>query len=194
SQVGGDWYDVIELGNDKVGLVVGDVVGHGISAAAAMAQLRVGLRAYALTGQGPAETLAAVNRLAVTLHPGTMATLLYAEFDVDSGELRVADAGHPAPLIVPGEGEPFYLEVVHAAPIGVGPDLLCDEAVHVVREGSTLLFFTDGLIERRDAALDDGLERLRTTVAAAEGADLDALCDRVLKGLDVERTTDDVAL
>jgi anti-sigma regulatory factor (Ser/Thr protein kinase) len=193
SQLGGDWYDVIELGGDKLGLAVGDVVGHGISAAAAMAQLRVGLRAYALGRRGPSATVRDVNRMAIDLHPGTMATLLYAEFDVGSGELRVADAGHPAPLLVPNDGDPFYLEVGHAAPIGVTPDLNCQESVHTLPEGSTLLLFTDGLVERRNGTLDGGLERLRRA-SAVNGEDLDGLCDRILEGLDVGQAMDDVAL
>jgi integral membrane sensor domain MASE1/anti-sigma regulatory factor (Ser/Thr protein kinase) len=193
SQLGGDWYDVIELGGDKLGLAVGDVVGHGISAAAAMAQLRVGLRAYALARRGPSATVRDVNRMAIDLHPGTMATLLYAEFDVGSRELRVADAGHPAPLLVPNDGDPFYLEVGHAAPIGVTADLHCQESVHTLPEGSTLLLFTDGLVERRNWTLDGGLERLRRA-SAVNGQDLDGLCDRILNRLDVGQAMDDVAL
>src|SRR2546423_4096853 len=131
--------------------------------------------------------------MAIDLHPGTMATLLYAEFDVGSRELRVADAGHPAPLLVPNDGDPFYLEVGHAAPIGVTADLHCQESVHTLPEGSTLLLFTDGLIERRNWTLDGGLERLRRA-SAVNGQDLDGLCDRILKRLDVGQALDDVAL
>src|SRR5205085_7143952 len=126
-------------------------------------------------------------------HPGTMATLLYAEFDAGSGQLRMADAGHPAPLLVPRDGEPFFLETAHAAPVGVGSNLECNESVHTISEGSTLLSFTDGLVERRHSSLDDGFERLRR-VSAGNGDDLDALCDRILDGLGAREAMDDVAI
>ncbi len=191
SEVAGDWYDVIPLAEDKLGLVVGDVVGHGLAAAAAMAQLRIGLRTYALAHRGPAATVSELNRMAAELYPGTMATLLYAEYDPGRAELRIANAGHPPPLLI-SANEARYLEAAQAPPIGVSAELECEETVHTIPYDSTLIMFTDGLVERRGRDIDEGLETLRR-VSASNGVALEKLCDRITTGLCVEGAGDDVA-
>lgn len=195
ADIGGDWYDVITFTDDKVGLVVGDVEGHGIATTAAMVQLRTMVRAYSLGREGPAATLAAVNSMAFDLHRDTIATLLYAEFDPGPGELVVASAGHIPPVLIPSDGAARLLEVDPAVPIGVWRDLDCTETLHLVPEGSTLVMFTDGLVESREHALDVGIERvLRVASELATTASLDDLNARIMSGLGVEGAIDDVAL
>ena len=190
--VGGDWYDVIRFSDDRLGVVVGDVAGHGIASAAAMAQLRTGLRAHALMRGGPAAALLAVNRLSLELHPGTLATVLYAEFDPNRGELRMANAGHPRPLLISPTGEGTYLDGGRMLPIGVTEDLEPREITVPLAEGSTLLLFTDGLVERRLESIDVSLERLRRAASEHRGG-LDEFCDHVIAATAIDGS-DDVAL
>jgi integral membrane sensor domain MASE1/anti-sigma regulatory factor (Ser/Thr protein kinase) len=195
SRIAGDWYDVIPLAGDKLGLVIADVAGHGIAAAAAMAQLRVGVRAYARAGSGPSATLRAVNEMAMDLHPGTLTTLLYGEYDPEQQHVRFANAGHPPPVLATRDGTARLLDVQPAVPLGIGPLDECEEAVHTLREGETLVFFTDGLIERRGLSLEVGLETLRSLAASGAAADdLDEMCDTIVSGIDARQTDDDVAL
>lgn len=160
-EAGGDWYDAFEIVGGTVGLVVGDVVGRGIDAAATMGQLRSAVRALASTGLGPARLLEALDRYAHRHGVGQMATLIYAELDL-SGELRYSCAGHPPPLVLaPGEA-PRYLWEGRSLPVDVGnasgrprPQATCTLA-----PGSTLVLYTDGLVERRDRPLERGMDEL----------------------------------
>jgi serine phosphatase RsbU (regulator of sigma subunit) len=197
--VGGDWYDIMRFSDGTLGLVIGDVVGHGVDAAAAMAQLRAGVRAYSLARTDPARTLAAVNRMSADLHPGMVATLLYAELDPRSGRLQFASAGHLPPLLADRTGRAEYLEGGLGVPIGVADDFETDVVTHCVEPGSTLVLFTDGICERRGEAMDDSLDRFRqlvTRVAAppAQRVDADAICAGIVAGADVGQAVDDVAL
>ena len=120
TEVGGDWYDVLTLPDGKLGVVMGDVVGRGIRAAAVMGQLRSALRAYAVEGLRPAELLDRLNALFVGLNlSDQMATVIYGIFDVDTGTLCVANAGHPPPLLVSASGEGRPLDDVSGVPLGV---------------------------------------------------------------------------
>ncbi len=192
TEVGGDWYDVIPLPRGRLGLVIGDVAGHGIPAAAAMGQIRMALRAYALDELAPAEAMRRLNQLLLELQPGVMSTVLYAQFDVDLCELRFANAGHPPPLLLSTEAV-AYLDEGLAPPIGVSPHIAFDEGVYAVPAGSTLLLYTDGLVEERGRAIDLGLEDLRR-VSLEEPGDLESLCDHVLQSLVSDTLADDVAL
>jgi anti-sigma regulatory factor (Ser/Thr protein kinase) len=158
-----------------------------------MTQLRMGLRAYALNSLGPAATLAHVNRMSIDLQLDAMATLLYAELDLETHELRVANAGHPPPVLVVPQGAAAFLDAPPSPPIGVWPDLNLGETVHALPEDSTLILFTDGLVERRDAPIDEGLDAL-LRVTSEPVADLEDLCARITAGVDVRRAVDDVAL
>lgn len=193
-EVGGDWYDFIPLPDGRLGLAIGDVAGHGIGAAASMGQLRMALRAYALEDVSPAEALVRLNNLLIELQPGAMATLVYGQLDPETGAVRIARAGHPPPLVVRPDGAAELIEGGLAPPLGVVPLQAYAEATFDLATGSTLLLYTDGLIERRGEAVDDGLSRLQRVVADAP-ADLDAACDhiveRLLSGMDV---SDDTAL
>jgi anti-sigma regulatory factor (Ser/Thr protein kinase)/putative methionine-R-sulfoxide reductase with GAF domain len=176
-EVGGDWYDVIDLPGAKVGLAIGDVAGHGLRAAALMGQLRTGLRAYALEGHPPGETLKRLDRLLQTIAGRGMATAAYAVLDPATGTLRYASAGHPPPVIVRGGTEASLLGISTAPPLGTLPFATYSEVEIMLEPGDTILLYTDGLIERRSEPLTDGLERLR--VLASTPASADQLCQRV---------------
>jgi anti-sigma regulatory factor (Ser/Thr protein kinase) len=194
TQVGGDWYDVMALPGGRVGLVMGDVVGHDLRAASSMGQLRNALRACAAEGAAPAEVLERLNRLCVTQDLGEMATIVYAVLDPVTGVVELANAGHCPPLLVTAD-ETRLLEAVACPPVGVVREAQFTSTTHALPAGSLLLLYTDGLVERRDTPVDDGLTRLQRLVAVRPDADLEAVCDEVLDGMlrDVP-PDDDVAL
>jgi anti-sigma regulatory factor (Ser/Thr protein kinase) len=193
ADVGGDWYDVMPLPLGRVGLVVGDVVGHGIAAAAAMAQLRMALRTYASMDTPPAEVLDRLNHLTADLHPDLLATLLFAAYDPSSGEVRFASAGHPPPLVLTKDGLAEFVAGGLGPPAGVSSYVEYVEATFRIETGGALFLYTDGLVERRDAWLDDRLEALR--LLAARGVpDLEAACQHMIDNLLSDGVADDVAL
>lgn len=192
-EVGGDWYDVIELDRGRVGIAIGDVAGHGVRAAALMGQLRTGLRAYALDGPDPGAVLERVNRLLQTMRGRGMATAAYGVFDLETSELCIANSGHPPPLIVPASSEPHYLDVEPGPPLGTLPNPEYGETTVRLSAEETVLLYTDGLIEVRGESLQDGLERLVATARGAKSAD--ALCQQVIQALvPSEGASDDVAV
>jgi GAF domain-containing protein/anti-sigma regulatory factor (Ser/Thr protein kinase) len=180
--VGGDWYDLIPLAGGRVGVVMGDVVGHGIGAASLMGQLRSGLRAYALEGDTPARVLQRLDRLIRSLHPEGMATLLYLVYDRTGGTARFASAGHPPPLLLEPTGDAHYLEEGVSVPLGVLRTASFSERSVTLEAGSTLVMYTDGVVERRGESLDHGLGLLRSA-AMARPDGVDGLCDHVLRTL-----------
>jgi serine phosphatase RsbU (regulator of sigma subunit)/CheY-like chemotaxis protein len=189
AEVGGDFYEVFAL-DDHVAIAIGDVVGHSLEAAAVMAQLRNGIRSYALEGHGPVGILRRLNKLLLKFHPGVTATVCYALYDRRSGRCRVGNAGHLPALVVAPEG-PYYLPT--GGPLlGVDVDLT-REYEFTLEPGNVLLLFTDGLVERRGEAIDAGLERLADVTRNAAGG-LDALCDRLLREAGPVTVIDDIAL
>lgn len=193
-QVGGDWYDVIPLPGGLVGLAIGDVAGHGLQAAATMGQLRMALRAYALQDPSPVGVMSGLHRLVSQLPMPEMVTLMYLVFDPATRTLRFANAGHPPALVV-GAGTGTYLEHGLAPPVGVTVDGLYTEASQELAAGTTLLLYTDGLVERRGVSIQDGLDRLSLFAAASSTSDLEGFCDDVLSSLlDQGQVADDVAL
>jgi anti-sigma regulatory factor (Ser/Thr protein kinase)/putative methionine-R-sulfoxide reductase with GAF domain len=192
-EVGGDWYDVIDLHRGAIGIAIGDVVGHGARAAALMGQLRTAVRAYAVEGMEPARVLERVNRLLQTIRVRGMATAAYALFDSETARLRIASAGHPRPLLVPAAGDPHFIRVEPGPPLGVvrHPEYT-DTTVTLAGEEMVLLY-TDGLVEVRGEPMQMGFDRL---VAAARGAtSAEGLCGRLSGALvSPEGTDDDVAL
>ncbi len=193
-QVGGDWYDVVLLPSGLVGVAIGDVAGHGLRAAATMGQLRMALRAYAIEERSPARVVGRVRQLVRRLRLPDVATLLYVVFDPDSGALVFANAGHPPPLLIGPDGHGSYLKDGLAPLLGVTPHAGQDvEATSRLEADSTLLLYTDGLVERRGAPLDQGLARL-IEEATALHRDLDELCDHLLSSLLGQDVSDDVAL
>jgi PAS domain S-box-containing protein len=178
-EVGGDWYDVMELGGGSIGLAIGDVAGRGVQAAAVMAQLRNALRAYALESHPPAVALERLNRLAWAHSRSAMATVVFCVFDPGSGRVRLANAGHLPPLQAKPDGSTVYLENGRSLPLGVRAATTYADAEYQLAPGSTLLLYTDGLIEKRRRPIDEGLARL--AACAGGGHDgLEGLCDRLL--------------
>ncbi len=191
--IGGDWYDVLERPDGRVALVVGDVVGHGLRAASTMGQLRNAFRAYGLVEASPAEVVARINRLVMSGVEEVMATVLYVVLDRETGEVAYSAAGHPPPLLLAADG-PRFLEGGRSVPIGATDPAVFREARAVMPPGSTLLLYTDGLVERREVPLSDSLERLAEEAGDGD-QDLDALCERVLRDVLGSRDpVDDVAL
>jgi PAS domain S-box-containing protein len=191
--VGGDWYDVLERPDGRVALVVGDVVGHGVRAAATMGQLRNAFRAYGLVEASPAEVMARINRLVRSGVEEAMATVLYLVLDRETGAATFASAGHPPPLLL-GPGGSRFLEGGRSVPVGAADPAAFREATGVLPAGSTLVLYTDGLVERRDEPLARRLDAL-AAAAASSDRELERLCDRILSGvLGDQQPLDDVAL
>jgi anti-sigma regulatory factor (Ser/Thr protein kinase)/putative methionine-R-sulfoxide reductase with GAF domain len=188
-EVGGDWYDVIELPGGQVGLAIGDVAGHGVRAAALMGQLRTALRAYALDGYAPGETLKHVDRLLHTVRGEGMATAAYAILDPSTGSLVFASAGHPPPVMVPNSGQARLLDTSPAPPLGTLPFGTYMETTTTLAPGESMMLYTDGLIERRREPLTAGLERLR--IHASVVASSEVMCQRVIARLVPEGGADD---
>lgn len=217
--VGGDWFDVLPLSGARVALVVGDVVGHGINAAATMGRLRTAVHTLADMDLAPDELLARLDDLVTRqtaeevgpdgfAFPIMGATCVYAVYDPVTRMCAIARAGHPPPAIVDLEGRVTFPELPPGTPIGLG--LMSFESTEFeVPEGSVIALYTDGLVERRDADIDVGLDRLRVALSrAATGASreskasagragtaLENLCSEVVDTLVPETTSeDDVAL
>ncbi|MET0421603.1 MAG: SpoIIE family protein phosphatase [Acidimicrobiia bacterium] len=192
AEVGGDWYDAFEMPDGRVMLAVGDVSGHGIRAARLMAKLRHSTRAYATITPAPAEVLAKLDRFLVHFgQPEEFATVLLAAFDPTNGELEFVSAGHPYPLVVGARGSEFVEEIEPCRIIGVDLSSF-DVTVHRMKlePGEALLFYTDGLVERRGASLAEhgpGEACLPSLALRDIGATADAVCeaaiDRCLRGL-----------
>ena len=208
--VGGDWFDVIPLSSARVALVVGDVVGHGVQAAATMGRLRTAVRTLADVDLAPDELLTHLDDLVVRLVAdadthgttppdqaaeitgGLGATCLYAVYDPVSQVCTMARAGHPVPALVGPEGTVDFLDVPAGPPLGLG-GLPFEAAEVTLPEGSVLALYTDGLIQSRELDVDQGLARLQRGLARPADC-LDDLCDAVLGALPPERRTDDIAL
>jgi PAS domain S-box-containing protein len=191
-EVGGDWYDVLEIDDGSIGLAIGDVAGRGVQAAAVMAQLRNALRAYVFEAHPPAIALERLNRLAWTLERNAMATLIYLVFDPSSGRVRFANAGHLPPLKTKPDGSTQYLDEARSLPLGARPVTSYSEAEHVLEPGSTLILYTDGLVEKRRTSIDDRLALLARS-SKAEHDGLEDLCDHLLATVGPSGD-DDVAL
>jgi serine phosphatase RsbU (regulator of sigma subunit) len=163
--VGGDWYDVFASGDDAISLVMGDVAGRGVAAASVMGQLRTAIRSYELEGHRPAAIVSRVNRLAHSLTEAVLATLVYVRIDHSARSLTIVNAGHPPVLMRRADGSADFLTAEASEPISVLPEAPYEESTCAIEPGSTLVLYTDGLIERRGERIDVGLERLRQAVA-----------------------------
>ncbi|MFF8476472.1 SpoIIE family protein phosphatase [Streptomyces sp. NPDC015414] len=199
--VGGDWFDVLPLSGARVALVVGDVVGHGLHAAATMGRLRTAVHNFSALDLPPDELLGLLDELVGRIDQDetpadgaavTGATCLYAVYDPVSRRCTVARAGHPPPVLVRPDGEVEFPEVPAGPPLGLGG--LPFETVDLeLAEGSSLVLYTDGLVEDRDRDIDVGLELLRDALRRARGASPEETCRTVLDRLPA-RPSDDVAL
>jgi PAS domain S-box-containing protein len=194
-EVGGDWYDAFWLDDGMtVGLVVGDVVGRGIDAAATMGQLRSAVRALASTGLGPARLLDRLEAYVERHDVGRMATLVYAELDLSAGRLRYACAGHPPPAILAPGDEPWFAWEGRSLPLDalVTPEEPRAEATFVLDAGTALLLYTDGLIERRSSNVAEGLERLLRELSSRR--EEPGLAHAVVSALEDREHPDDVCV
>lgn len=190
--VGGDWFDVIALPEGRTGLVIGDVMGHGVHAAALMGQLRTAVRALARHDVDPARLLRSLDTVVADMGEDQMATCVYAVHDPASGGCLVARAGHPPPAVVPPGGPPAFLDGSPGTPLGTGGRQFRTERIPLP-PGSVLVLYTDGLIETRAADLDQGLDRLARALRFP-GQPLAALCDGVLGEMLPHPAQDDVAV
>jgi serine phosphatase RsbU (regulator of sigma subunit) len=186
---GGDWYDAFELPDGRVGIVIGDVGGRGMAAAATMGQIRNALRAYALRGAAPATVIDDLHVL-VDASDGaiTFVTVVYVALDLVTGAGELASAGH-LPALLAGEG---YVEAPRCPPLGFSGAAACRVGQFTLAPGRTLWLFTDGLIESRRRTIDAGLAELEQAAARATGS-LDEIADRLLVELPAQRD-DDIAL
>ena len=203
AQVGGDWYDAFLQPGGATVLVIGDVVGHDTEAAAAMGQVRGLLRGIAFTtGDGPARILTRLDAAMEGLQVGTTASAVIARIEQEHDErergvtrLRWSNAGHPPPMVINPDGSVLVLAGTEAdLLLGIDPGTRRVESEAVLDRGSTVLFYTDGLVERRGQNLDEGLARLRDALEELADHTLEELCDAVLDRLLPERREDDVAL
>ncbi|MER6976638.1 ATP-binding SpoIIE family protein phosphatase [Streptomyces carpinensis] len=202
--VGGDWFDVIPLSGARVALVVGDVVGHGINAAATMGRLRTAVRTLAHMELPPDELLARLDdtfqRLAeedtdVPDQPPALigATCLYTVYDPVTHQCTMAAAGHPPPAIVDPQGQATFPDLPTGAPLGLGLGVPFEAMELELPEGSLLALYTDGLIETRDDDIDAGMHRLGTALAQPSPS-LENLCTRATEGFPGQAPSDDITL
>ncbi len=192
-EVGGDWYDVVARDDDELVLVIGDVVGKGVPAAAAMGQLRNALRAYVLEGFDPGQSLTRLNRLVGSTESRSFATVFCLWFSPRTGRLRYANAGHPCPLLIRGDDVAFLHEGALGPPVGAIPGTEYGTASGELRPGDRLLLYTDGLIEDRRIGIDVALAQLRADATRA-GDHVADLVDAVVERVAGRPRRDDVAV
>ena len=193
-EAGGDWYEAFPLGEGRVALAVGDVVGKGARAAAAMGRLRTAMRAFAMEGLAPAEVLVRLSRFAETVPEARCATVAYAVVNAADGEVRYACAGHPYPLVVSAAGGVRWLEDGRGGPLAGWDGVSFREGRARLGDGDLLALYTDGLVERRHEGVDVGLARLAASAGSLAGARVNVICDRLLAALGADAAADDVAL
>jgi phosphoserine phosphatase RsbU/P len=169
--VSGDWYDVFALPNGQIGIVIGDVMGHGLRAATVMGRLKSALRAYSIDHADPAIVLSHLDRKIQHFEPGQMATVVYGVLDPPSGQLVFSSAGHLPPALAAPGAPVAMLELPMGLPLGV--DLTRSRSSHEITldQGTVLCLFTDGLIDHRTSDLDTGFAAIRATLAASDSAE-----------------------
>jgi serine phosphatase RsbU (regulator of sigma subunit) len=195
-EVGGDWYESIALPGGRVALVVGDVAGHGVRAAVTMGRLRTAIHTLAMLELPPAESLQQLNELMQELgiREPHFATCVYAIFDAVAGTCEVASAGHLPPLLVRPDGSNEFLDVSPAPPLGVGTGPIQSRTLPI-EDGSLLVLYTDGLVEKRTRDIDEGLNRLRDIFTPATvDLPLEELCRATLAGVYADEQRDDIAV
>jgi phosphoserine phosphatase RsbU/P len=192
SGVGGDWYDVFPLPSGSLGVVIGDVSGHGLQAAVVMGRLRSALRAYALISDDPAEALTLLDRKIHHFEAGSLATVLYALVSPDRRTVTCSVAGHLLPVLA-APGQPArVVDVPVDLPLGTGQfGHTRQSTTFAFPAGAVLVCYTDGLVERRGELIDEGIDRL---CAVVEPDSAETVCAKVIAGLGEEQPTDDIAL
>lgn len=194
-EVGGDWYDTFALPDGRVGLAVGDVVGHGIEAAASMGRLRSAFGALASDGSSPAELLSRLDRFIGGPDGVDFATACYAVLDPRTGTLEYASAGHPPMLTVSPSGQTAWLEEGRSGPLHPDSEDVRSQASVVIEPESLLLLYSDGLVEGRSGWINDGLARLEQAARALRTHPAQAICDLLLSEVRIgSNHSDDVVL
>jgi PAS domain S-box-containing protein len=194
-QVGGDWYDIVDLDDGRIALIVGDCVGHGLNAATIMGQLRSACRALLLEASNPAAVLTALDRFATRLPGARCTTAFCGVLDPGSGELVYSSAGHPPPILVRADGGAQFLDEAHATPLGVSFQHPRPEHRLTLPPRSTLMLYTDGLVERRRESLDLGIARAADLLQVNRATALDDLATAMMSDLSPrDGYQDDVAL
>ncbi|MDN4174214.1 SpoIIE family protein phosphatase [Nocardioides sp. SOB77] len=193
-QVGGDWYDVLALPDGRVALCIGDVAGQGLTSALVMGQLRTAVRAYALEGLSPTESVAALDELMDRMPGASFTTMFLGHLDVVSGVLTWCNAGHPPPVVLAPDGRAEVLGGEVTPPLGAAFGLAPAEGRTQVPDGASLVAYTDGLVEDRETQLDGGPERLVELLRHRAGSEVGQLVDDVLGLLAGRERTDDVAV
>ncbi|PWR04788.1 diguanylate phosphodiesterase [Micromonospora acroterricola] len=190
--VGGDWYDVFTLPSGWLGVVIGDVSGHGLRSAVVMGRLRSALRAYALVCDDPASALTLLDRKIQHFETGNLATVLYAMISPDRATIKVSLAGHLPPILA-APGQPVgALDIPVDLPLGIGPRQPSRRCTEVTfPSDAVLICYTDGLVERRGEIIDVGIDRLCSAVAPGTA---ETVCARIMTTLASEQATDDIAL
>ncbi len=189
-EVGGDWYDSIVLDDDRTMFVVGDVVGHGLEAAAMMGRLRAGLAALAGYGAGPGQLLHMLDHFASTAGEADYTTVCCAELDMSTRTLTYASAGHPPILVIGADGSSQWLDEGRSPPLCTGHSAQRDQATVTIPDGALMIMYTDGLVERRGESIDQGLSRLQQVAVAARHDPADRVCQKLIE-MAAETPTDD---
>jgi serine phosphatase RsbU (regulator of sigma subunit) len=193
--VGGDWFDAFSRPDGTTVLTVGDVTGHGLDAAVIMGKLQNALRAYATEGHGPAETLRLTHHLLRGWQSPLLATAVVVDFELPTGRIRWANAGHLPALVAAGDGRVRSLDGPHAPLMGVPFSFDIEEHEAHLQPGDTVLLYTDGLVERRSQPIDTGLDRLAETFRTAVDVATDEAGDLILaEMLGCDEHEDDVCL
>ncbi|ORT56022.1 hypothetical protein BKD26_30405 [Streptomyces sp. CB03238] len=193
-EVGGDWYDVIDTGRG-IALIIGDVQGHGVAAAATMGQLRSAVRAFALSGHDPEEVMSGTNRLLIDLDAGQFATCCYIVLDAATGVTRAVRAGHLQPLLRHPDGTTEVLDLPGGVVLGVDPEATYPVTELRLAPGDVLALFTDGLVEQPGTDIDLGIERLRGALSGVGPSPLADTAERLIReATGAHDRPDDIAL
>jgi serine phosphatase RsbU (regulator of sigma subunit) len=190
AEIGGDVYDAVRLPDGRLAVFIGDVMGHGVPAAAAMASLRAAVRAFISVDPGPAAVLEHLQRMFQLLSITELVSLVYAVIDPDAQTLELVNAGHYPPVVIGADGA-IFARTPPRRPLGTDPDI-CRVAIFPFRPGDTLLLFTDGLVERRGEHIDLGLSRIEEAAALLAAADVSVALAQVVAAVRAVDGDDDV--
>ena len=182
-EVGGDWYDLVELPDGRIGIVVGDCVGHGLEAATVMGQLRSACRALLLQDASPAQTLSAMDRFAALIPGAFCSTVFCGILDQDEGRLTYSSAGHPPGILAHPDGRAELLRGGRSFPLAVLSGARRTEATCSLPRRSALLLYTDGLVERRGVSIDTGMARAGAALAQGQDLGVEDLASQVMSGM-----------